>query len=199
MGMDEQTREHIFDPFFTTKEVGKGTGLGMATVYGIVNQHKGHISIYSEPESGTAFHIYLPLSSETMEKEKEKVSHIKKGTETILIAEDNENVRMLMKSVLIKYGYTVIEAIDGEDAVNKFNEFNKPDLVILDSVMPNKNGREVYDEIIKTRPDIKVLFCSGYTRDVVLDKGIEEKEVDFLTKPITPNTLLEKVREILDR
>ncbi len=198
-GMDRITREHIFDPFYTTKEVGKGTGLGMSTVYSIVKQHDGYINVYSEQGSGTAFHIYFPAATTAYIEDNTAPSILKYGKETILIAEDNESVRVLMKVVLTKYGYTVLEAVDGEDAINKFHSHRNIDMVIIDSVMPKKNGREVYDEIIKTNSKIKVLFYSGYTQDILLNKGIREREFDFMSKPLTPNVLLEKVREILDK
>ena len=198
-GMDQKTIENIFDPFFTTKEVGKGTGLGMATVYGIVKQHNGYIQVLSEKGEGTTFNIYLPVSQGSLEAEKKETHEIKTGTETILIAEDYEGARLITRTMLEKRGYKVIEAVDGEDAVAKFKNFKDIKLVIIDSVMPKKNGREVYDEIKKINPEIKVLFCSGYTRDVILSKGIEEKEFDFMPKPLQMDKLLLKVREILDR
>jgi CheY-like chemotaxis protein len=123
----------------------------------------------------------------------------KGGRETVLVAEDNEAVRELMRDVLIEYGYTVIEAINGTDAIEKFRKTDKVDLIILDSIMPGKNGREVYNEISQIRPGIKVLFTSGYTRDTILDKGIEDKKFAFLSKPMSPDGLLEKVREVLDK
>jgi two-component system, cell cycle sensor histidine kinase and response regulator CckA len=198
IGMDLKTREHIFDPFFTTKEVGKGTGLGLSTVYGIIKQHNGYITVYSEPKVGTSFHVYFPLSSTSAEVEKPSLQKFRKGRETILIAEDNENVRKLMKTILTAYGYTIIEAVDGEDAIEKSKRIKNIDLMIVDTIMPKKNGREVYDEIFKFRPDVKTIFTSGYTRDVVLDKGIKDKEFNFLPKPITPGDLLQKVGQILD-
>jgi PAS domain S-box-containing protein len=197
-GMDIQTKEHIFDPFYTTKSVGKGTGLGLSTVYGIVKQHNGYITVYSEPGMGTVFHIYFPAISASIENKKEESYHIKGGNETILVAEDNENVRYFINTILTKWGYTVIEAKDGEDAVQKYLENENIELMIIDSVMPKKNGREVYDEIKKENPDVKVLFTSGYTKDIILDKGIEEKEVEFISKPIKQDILLKKIREILD-
>jgi two-component system, cell cycle sensor histidine kinase and response regulator CckA len=199
MGMEEATMKRIFDPFFTTKEVGKGTGLGLSTVYGIVKQHNGFITVYSEPGMGTTFHIYLPAAQKIIEDRKSESAFSKGGRETVLVAEDNEAVRELMRDVLIEYGYTVIEAIDGIDAIGKFKKTDKVDLLILDSIMPGKNGREVYDEISQIRPDIKVLFTSGYTRDTILDKGIEDKKFAFLSKPMSPDGLLEKVREVLDK
>ena len=198
-GIDGHTKEHIFDPFFTTKESGRGTGLGLSTVYGIVKQHEGYINVYSEKDMGTTFHIYLPAISAVVEEEAVAAQHVKGGTETILVADDDTDVRRLIKDVLAKYGYNVLEAVDGEDAIEKFRQLGKVDLLVIDSVMPKKNGREVYEEISRTSPGIKVLFISGYTRDVILDKGIEEGEFDFLSKPLSPNAFLHMVREILDR
>jgi PAS domain S-box-containing protein len=198
VGMDETTRERIFDPFFTTKEVGKGTGLGLSTVYGIVKQHKGYVTAYSEPNVGTTFNIYLPVIGEAGEEERFASAPVKGGSETILVGEDNAVVRGLVSTILIEYGYTTIEAVDGEDAVEQFKKVDTIDLLILDSVMPKKNGREAYAEIYAIKPDIRVIFTSGHTRDVLLDKGIEEGKLNFLQKPILPHALLEKVREVLD-
>lgn len=200
MGMDETTRSKIFDPFFTTKEIGKGTGLGLATVYGIVKTHKGYITVESTLNQGTTFHIYLPHVGAKVDEITDTAIPIKRGKETILIAEDNEGVRNFMREVLRQYGYKTIEAVDGEDAINKFKQYNGGiDLIVIDSVMPKKNGREVYEEISRIDPHIKTLFTSGYTKDIVLDKGIEEKGIDFIAKPLSLNTFLQKVREVLDR
>ena len=200
IGMDEATKSKIFDPFFTTKEVGKGTGLGLSTVYGIVKQHNGYITVYSEPGRGTTFHIYLPLVNEIVREEKEARTPVKGGDETILIAEDDDAVRGLIKTVLTEHGYSIIEAVDGEDAIDRFTKTEKRiDLIILDTVMPKKNGREVYDEIRKIKPDSKVIFTSGYTRDIILDKGMAEGDTfEFIPKPISPYVLLQKVRQVLD-
>ena len=197
-GMDAATREKIFDPFFTTKETGKGTGLGLSTVYGIVRQHNGHINVYSEEGMGTTFHIYLPVVREVPVEKMAPVREIKGGSETILIAEDNDDVRRFMRSLLSRYGYSVVEALDGEDAINKFRNHGNIDILILDSVMPKRNGRETYDEIKAIDPRVRVIFTSGYTRDIVLDKGIEEREFNFVSKPIMPDEILAKVREVLD-
>jgi two-component system, cell cycle sensor histidine kinase and response regulator CckA len=197
-GMDEAIKEKVFDPFFTTKEPGKGTGLGLSTVYGIVKQHDGYINMHSERGVGTTFQIYFPLVQEAAREEERSFPFTGRGSETILVAEDNEDVRRLIKSILSKYGYQVIEASDGQDAIDQLRMHKDIDLVLLDSVMPKKNGREVFDEISKTRPVVKAIFTSGYTRDIVLDKGIETKKVNFLSKPILPNELLHKVREVLD-
>jgi two-component system, cell cycle sensor histidine kinase and response regulator CckA len=198
-GMDAATQERIFDPFFTTKEVGKGTGLGLSTVYGIVKQHNGYITVYSEPGGGTSFYLYLPALRAAILKKETPSPQLRRGHETILVAEDNEDVRRLVRSVLTKYGYSVIEAMDGQDAIDKLKKQRRIDLVILDSVMPKKNGREVYDEARVINPGIKVIFTSGYAKDIVLDKGIETKDVDFISKPISPDEMLIKVRESLDR
>jgi|WetSurMetagenome_2_1015567.scaffolds.fasta_scaffold12367_4 PAS domain S-box-containing protein len=198
-GMNEATREKIFDPFFTTKEVGKGTGLGLSTVYGIVKQHGGYITVYSEPNMGTTINIYLPEAISDPEDAVPDPDYPKRGKETILIAEDNEGVRDLITEVLRDSGYNIVEAIDGEDAIEKFKNSDNVDLLIFDSVMPKKNGRETYDEIQKIKPGVKVIFTSGYTRDIILDKGIEDKKFDFISKPVSPAELLQMVREVLDR
>ena len=197
-GMDRETRAHVFDPFFTTKEVGKGTGLGLSTVYGIVKQHNGAITVESEPERGTVFRVYLPFVKQVVEEETPQPVSVRGGKETILIAEDNEAVRLLMSKVLSGYGYRAIEAANGLDAVEQFKKVAGIDLLILDSVMPKMNGREVYDEICRIRPGTPVIFTSGYTKDVFLDKGIEDGRVNFIHKPVSPTTLLQKVREALE-
>jgi CheY-like chemotaxis protein len=199
--MDEKTRQRIFEPFFTTKELGKGTGLGLATAYGVIKQHNGHINVYSEQGKGTTFKIYLPLVESSMDKgECKEVIPPKRGSETILIAEDNDDVRTLTKQVLSQFGYEVIEAVDGEDAVNQLKKYKDIiRLVVIDVIMPKKSGKEVYDEIRKIIPGIKVLFTSGYTSDIINKKGILEEGVDFISKPLTPYDLLCRIREIIDK
>ncbi len=201
IGMDETVRSRVFEPFFTTKEVGKGTGLGLAMVYGIVKQHNGYINVYSEPGQGTSFKIYLPLIAPASGRETgAAVDDMRHGTETVLLAEDDAAVRKLTGSVLLAFGYTVIEAVDGEDAVQKFNDHgDKIDLLILDIIMPKKNGKEAYQAIRKLKPGIKALFTSGYTADIVHKKGILETGLDFILKPSTPAAFLKKVREVLDK
>lgn len=200
-GMDNKTQQKIFEPFFTTKEVGKGTGLGLSIVYGIIKQHDGNITIYSEPGKGTTFRIYLPLIESKVEETKAaEIITQEGGTETILFAEDNEDVRVISRKVLEENGYAVIDAVNGEDAINKFKE-NKDriHLIVVDVIMPKKSGKEAIDEIKKIKPDVNVLFTSGYTFDIINRKGILEEGIDFISKPITPNNLLAKIREILDR
>ncbi|KAF0144150.1 MAG: multi-sensor hybrid histidine kinase [Nitrospirae bacterium] len=201
-GMDERTKEKIFDPFFTTKEVGKGTGLGLAIVYGIIKQHNGYINVYSEQGQGTTFNIYLPLThkAEVKETKLAEMAPSMEGAETVLLAEDEEDVRRITKTVLEKFGYKVIEAVDGEDAVNKFVENrDKIELLIFDVIMPAKTGKEAYKEIKKIRPDIKALFVSGYPAEISDRKGLFEEGINFVPKPVSPTGLLKKVREILDK
>ncbi len=199
-GMDIRTREKIFEPFFTTKELGKGTGLGLATVYGIVKQHKGYINVYSELGKGTLFKIYFPLSkSKPIEDEKKKQINIPTGNETILVAEDDIQVRSFIKSTLEKFGYTVLLASDGEDALKVFYENNdKINLLITDMLMPKKDGKEVYEEIKQVRPELNVIFISGYIDNILKKKGMLEDGVRIIQKPILPQELLVQVREMLD-
>jgi PAS domain S-box-containing protein len=199
IGMDRRTQEKIFDPFFTTKEMGRGTGLGLSNVYGIVKQHNGYITVESEPGRGSLFHIYIPVVKTTVEETRLPLRPPRKGDETILVAEDNEPVRVFVRDVLCDHGYRVIEAVDGSDAIDKFRENQGVDLVILDSVMPRKNGKEAYDAIQQIKPGTRTLFMSGYTADIILDKGIRQQEFDFIAKPLSPHQFLTKVGEILDR
>lgn len=201
VGIDEKTRKRIFEPFFTTKETGKGTGLGLSMVYGIIKQHNGYINAYSEVGKGTTFKIYLPLTKAAVKAlEPADPSLVKGGTETVLVVEDDEAVRKLTRDILERSGYKIVEAKDGEDAVNKFIE-NKDriQLLLLDVIMPKKSGKEVYAEIRSITPDIKVLFLSGYTANLIHKKGILEEGLNFILKPVSKNDLLLKVREALDK
>ncbi|MBI5142973.1 MAG: response regulator [Nitrospirae bacterium] len=199
-GMDNKTRLRIFEPFFTTKECGKGTGLGLAVVHGIVKQHNGYINVYSETGRGTVFKIYLPLTEHVVDRADSQPDElIRGGTETILIAEDDDSLRSLSITVLSQYGYTVIDAADGEEAVLKFAENrDKIKLVILDGIMPQKNGKEAYAEIQQLCPDMKAIFISGYTEEIFPLEGIHDKTAVFMHKPVTSGNLLRKVREVLD-
>ncbi|NVN91312.1 MAG: PocR ligand-binding domain-containing protein [Desulfuromonadales bacterium] len=202
-GMDQETCKRIFEPFYTTKEVGKGTGLGMAIVYGIVKQHNGFINVYSELGQGTTFRIYIPVYEDGQLEHAEKLDQIIQplgGTETILLAEDDVGVRNLMVTVLTKFGYNVIQAVDGQDVVDTFAEnMDRVSMILMDVIMPKKNGMEAYDEIILLKPNVKVLYSSGYTADFIQDRGVSEEGIELLMKPVQPMEMLRKVREILDR
>jgi len=201
-GMDAETQKKIFEPFFTTKGIGEGTGLGLAISYGIIKQHNGYIKVYSEIGKGTTFKIWLPVIEAAAEKkmEAEALSYPKGGTETILVAEDDASLRKLSRIVLESSGYTVITAEDGEGAITKFMENRERiNLVMLDMIMPKKNGKEVGETIRKVSPRTKILFASGYTMDIIKTRELTESGFDFLLKPVVPRDLLKKVREILDR
>lgn len=199
VGIDASVRDRIFDPFFTTKEVGKGTGLGLSMAYGIVKQHRGAIEVESANGGGTVFTIYLPLVESIVERKQLETLLLPTGAgETILLAEDDRFVRMLTKHILIKYGYLVIEASDGDDALEKFREnLEAVQLLLLDVIMPKKTGKQIYDEAKKLRPEIKVLFMSGHTYDVITRQGVVSDGVPLISKPLTPGELLVKIREVL--
>jgi len=199
VGMDENVMQKIFEPFFTTKEVGKGTGLGLAIVHGIIQQHKGYINVNSALGKGTTFQIYLPLARMEEKSQDIKRALVQKGTETILLAEDDEEVRKFIRKMLEKYGYDVVATRDGVEALKKFRENkDKIELVILDVIMPRKTGKQVYDELRKIAPNVQILFVSGYTSDILYKRGILEDGFNFITKPVIHSELLKKVRELLD-
>ncbi len=199
-GIDKKNLDHLFEPFFTTKEVGKGTGLGLSIIHGIVNQNNGYITVESELQKGTQFAVYLPLLEAQAEEESRPVMpKLKGGTETILVAEDDKQTLSFITEILQRHGYSVIGTADGEEAVKRFRELQDTiALVLLDVIMPNKNGRIVYDEIRLIDENVKTLFMSGYTADIIHKKGIFESNINFLSKPIISGALLTKVREILD-
>ena len=200
VGMDEATKAKIFEPFFTTKEAGKGTGLGLATVYGIVNQSGGFIWVYSEPGNGTSFKIYLPRIDAPVEGVKTAGSvSVPRGTETVLLVEDAAAVRAVAKQVLERQGYTVLEAPDGDVALHVAQKHRGPiHLLLTDVVMPVLSGRPLAEQLARVRPDMKVLYASGYTDDSVVRHGILEAGTAYLQKPFTPDSLARKVREVLD-
>ncbi|WP_224984906.1 PAS domain S-box protein [Geomonas agri] len=200
-GMDEETRGRIFEPFFTTKEVGKGTGLGMAIVYGIVKQHGGFINVYSEPDLGTTFRVYLPLAKDNDAAAATQVElpPPRGGTETLLLAEDDAEVRKLLLTILTRFGYTVIEAVDGQQAVDLFTVHRESiALVVMDLIMPRKNGMDAGVEIVQLKPGTKILYSSGYTSDFMERRGILDHGIQLIMKPVQPVQLLRKVREMLD-
>ena len=200
VGMDDATRARVFEPFFTTKGVGKGTGLGLSMAYGIVKQHRGEIEVQSAPGKGTRFTILLRITSAADDRGAEQVPRAtpEGGTETILIAEDDPGVRKLMARVLRQFGYGVIEAVDGDDAVRKFLENqDRVELVIVDVVMPRKDGRQATEEMRRVRPGVRVLFSSGYTADILSQKDLLADGTHFLPKPVAPEVLLARVRQLL--
>ena len=199
-GMDEATRAKIFEPFFTTKQQGEGTGLGLATVYGIVKQSHGNIWVYSEVGQGTTFKIYLPLVEGDAEplRPAERVESLSAGTETILLVEDDEMVRRITSTILRQAGYEVLEAVDGESALRTCRQHEGTiHLALTDVVMPGMSGRVVADRLKELRPDVGVLFMSGYTEEAIVRHGVLHEGVNFLEKPFTPDTLTRKAREVL--
>jgi PAS domain S-box-containing protein len=202
MGIEEKNLSRIFEPFFTTKEVGKGTGLGLAMVYGIIKQHDGYITVESASGQGTTFTLYLPMLQGALVEDRpdEQAAHAPGGTETVLVAEDDELVRSIITATLAEFGYTVLEASDGEEAIQKFKEHcGDIRLIILDVIMPRKNGKEVYAAARALRPDVKALFISGYTADIIHSRGVLENGLHFIQKPLLTGELLSKVRAVLDQ
>jgi len=200
-GMDEQVRARIFEPFFTTKGPDKGTGLGLATVYGIVKQSGGGIEVWSEPGAGTTFNIYLPRAGEELSKSKIFGSYVapRRGVETILLVEDEDGVRALARVILEKHGYDVLEARNGGEAIFTCQRHAGPiHLMVTDVVMPNMGGRELAEHLASVRPDMKVLYLSGYTDEAVIEHGVIDGSMHFLQKPFTSNALARKVRSVLD-
>ncbi|HLG15504.1 MAG TPA: PAS domain S-box protein [Blastocatellia bacterium] len=201
-GMDEETQSHIFEPFFTTKEHGKGTGLGLSTVYGIVSQSGGHIRVDSEPGKGTAFYIYLPETESSADHDDQRVEseHFPEGQETVLLVEDEPFVRELACSVLQGQGYSVLAAANGEDAMRlvQNHDHRQIHLLVTDVVMPQMSGCELAGRLAALRPDLKVIYVSGYADGAIAKHGIQDGRDSFLQKPFTPGVLVRKVREVLD-
>jgi two-component system cell cycle sensor histidine kinase/response regulator CckA len=200
VGMDRETQARIFDPFFTTKEVGKGTGLGLSTVFGIVQQSRGHIWVYSEPGQGSTFKIYLPKTSGAVEAPRHQLApSTLRGTETILLVEDDDQLRMVVSSTLRRQGYQILVAQNGGEALLICEKHRDGiDLLLTDVVMPRMSGPELAKRLCATRPAMKVLCMSGYTDDSIVRHGVLEAGMTFLQKPVTPTTLATKVREVLD-
>jgi CheY-like chemotaxis protein len=202
-GMDKDTQSHLFEPFFTTKEKGKGTGLGLSTVYGIIKQSGGNIWTYSEPGLGTTFKIYLSRVEKATRVYRPKIKHKEMGapggTETILLVEDEEAVRSMVSKILQNKGYTVLEASHGNDAIEVCDRFEGAiHLMVTDVIMPHMSGRELAERLAPMRPEMRVLYMSGYPDNTIVQHGVLEPGTAFLQKPFTINALELKVREILD-
>jgi CheY-like chemotaxis protein len=199
-GMDETTKARLFEPFFTTKEVGKGTGLGLATVYGIVKQHGGSIWVSSEPGQGATFKIYLPRVEEPADVlVQEERGAVRGGSETILVVEDEPVVRGLICHILEMHGYAVLQARQGDEAIEvcRRHEGSIP-LLVTDVVMPGMSGKQLAVRLVESLPGLKILFLSGYTGNAIIHHGVLQEGAAFLQKPFTPDALARKVREILD-
>ena len=199
-GMNKETLDNLFEPFFTTKDVGEGTGLGLSTVYGIVKQNDGFINVYSEPGVGSSFKIYFPRTiQDKAENEKPAVTEIVGGTETVLMVEDEGSILRMGKTMLERLGYTVLPARRPDDALAIAEQHKGPiHLLVTDVVMPKMNGKELKAQIEKCIPNIKAIFMSGYTADVITQRGIIQDDINFLQKPFTIDSIATKVREVLD-
>jgi CheY-like chemotaxis protein len=201
-GMDAPTKARIFEPFFTTKGAGKGTGLGLAVVHGVVSQVGGHVDASSEVGKGTTFKIYLPAVTDRLPTGKSVygLRLMPRGHETVLLVEDEGAVRALARHVLGSCGYTVLEAADGREAVRVAEGHSGPiDLLVSDVVMPHLGGRQLAERLTAVKTGLKVLFLSGYTDDAVVRHGVLDAEYAFLQKPFTPTGLAQKVRDVLDK
>ncbi len=200
IGMDEETRAHLFEPFYTTKTEGRGTGLGLSIVFGIVKQSGGNIEVYSEPGQGTSVKIYLPRVDQAEPAEEEGLYQAaRRGTETILLVEDEDMLRRLVRETLEREGYTVLDAANPAEAQRICHTFKGPiHLMVTDVIMPKLNGRELAERVARMHPEMRVLYMSGYTDSAVVANGVLQGAMPFLQKPFTPTALARKVREMLD-
>ena len=202
LGMDRETQARIFEPFFTTKSDNEGAGLGLATVYGIIKQSDGFIWVYSEPNHGSTFRIYLPLIEKVEEQVKESPpsSASLQGSETILLVEDEDDVRTLVKETLEMMDYRVVAAANGQEALDLYNKKNHSiQLVLTDVVMPVMGGRELVENLLELKPGLKIIYMSGYTEDAIVLNGVLKPGTQFIQKPFTPVLLMQKIREVLDK
>jgi two-component system cell cycle sensor histidine kinase/response regulator CckA len=203
-GMTSDIKDHIFEPFFTTKDVNKGTGLGLATCFGIVKQSEGHIWVYSEPEHGTTFKVYLPQIREektSSSSRQDENAGLPRGNETVLLVEDEQAVRELAARMLHQQGYHLLVADNGHEALRLVEERAEQniDLVVTDVVMPQMGGKALTSRLKFIRPNIKVLYTSGYAENAIVHHGVLEPGINFLQKPFSPEKLVRKVREVLDK
>jgi CheY-like chemotaxis protein len=199
VGMDAEVRMHIFEPFFTTKELGRGTGLGLATVYGIVEQSGGHVEVDTAPGQGSTFRIFLPAVEALRPVLLPSLDAVVGGSETVLLVEDEAALRNLAQEILRDQGYKVIAAGSGREALELAGSHKAPiDLLVTDVVMPGMDGRELADRLGPVHPETRCLFMSGYTDDAVVRRGVREEGMPFLQKPFTIDALALKVREVLD-
>jgi CheY-like chemotaxis protein len=199
VGMTDEVKAHLFEPFFTTKGIGQGTGLGLATCYGIITQSGGDIRVYSEPNAGTTFRIYLPRTDAAIDRLANPDANVLPvGTESLLVVEDDASVRVLITSVLSKLGYQVIEAGNPLDALALLENGSQFDLIVTDVIMPQMNGKDLYERIKAQKLDVKVLFISGYTDDALVNLGVLDGNLSFLEKPFSPARLAQTIRKVLD-
>jgi CheY-like chemotaxis protein len=200
-GMTDEVKARIFEPFFTTKEIGKGTGLGLAMVYGIVKQSGGHIAVYSEAGRGTTFKIYLPCAVEKLSvplAPSRRLAAVPRGKGTVLLVEDEDMVRTIGKEILEEQGYTVLEARHGREALDiSEQDMDAVQLTVTDVVMPEMDGRDLAQRLLRRKPDMKVLYVSGYTDNAAIRNGLLPPGMAFLEKPFTPQTLACKVHEVM--
>ena len=201
-GMDEKTRDRIFEPFFTTKEMGQGTGLGLSTVYGIMKQNNGYVWVYSEPGKGTTFKVYFPKAGadEVSDTEEQVGNDLLIGSETILVVEDSKTLLKITQKMLEKYGYRILTAQNGREALEVFSGHDGPiHLILTDVVMPKMGGQDLVEKIQSEKPEVKFIYMSGYTDRAISDNGLLHKGVEFIEKPFVPKNLALKVREVLDK
>jgi CheY-like chemotaxis protein len=200
-GMTPEVQARLFEPFFTTKEIGKGTGLGMATVYGIVARSGGSVGVYSEVGKGTSFKVYFPRveTADLAMEAPRPVAPVPVGTQTVLVVEDEDGLRELARKLLLRQGYTVLVAANADEALRVFEANQSIDVLLTDVVMPGASGPELTRHLVEQRPALRVIYMSGYTEDAIVQHGVLKPGIAFLNKPFTSETLGAKIREALER